>query len=99
MRWMHRQVQLVSYSTRASVVLRFDSAQLFVGSRHDALDSPSTLGIQVPSPLGSGRNSVRELHAQRRHVLGDGGGGSMGVTYLFVLVRVFVYYVRSGYLL
>ena len=53
----------------------FDLAQL--ESRHDALDSPSTLGIRVPSPLAWGRNGVRELRAQRRHVLGDGGGGSI----------------------
>ena len=53
----------------------FDLAQL--ESRHDALDSPSTLGIRVPSPLAWDRNSVRELRAQRRHVLGDGGGGSI----------------------
>ena len=42
-------------------------------SRHDALDSPSTPCIRVPSPLAWGRNNVRELRAQRRHVLGDGG--------------------------
>ena len=51
----------------------FDPAQL--ESRHDALDSPSTLGIRVTSPLAWGRNRVRELFAQRRYVLGDGGGG------------------------
>ena len=53
----------------------FDPAQL--ESRHDALDSPSTLCIRVPSPLAWGRNNVRELRAQRRHVLGDGGRGSI----------------------
>ena len=53
----------------------FDRAQL--ESRHDALDSTGTLGIRVPSPLAWGRNSVRELRVQRRHVLGDGGRGSI----------------------
>ena len=46
-------------------------------SRHDALDSPSTPCIRVPSPLAWGRNNVRELRAQRRHVLEDGGRGSI----------------------
>ena len=41
----------------------FDLAQL--ESRQDALQSPSTLGIRVPSPLTWGRNGVRELRAQR----------------------------------
>ena len=49
----------------------------YTRSRHDALDSPSTRGIRAPSPLAWGRNSVRELRAQRRHVFGDGGGGSI----------------------
>ena len=53
----------------------FDPALL--ESRHDAFDSPSTLCIWVPSPLVWGRNNVRELRAQRRHVLGDGGRGSI----------------------
>ena len=53
---------------------KIDPAQ--VESRHDALDSPSTLGIRVPSPLAWGRNSVHELRGQRQHALGDGGGGS-----------------------
>ena len=44
-----------------------DLTQL-VESRHNVLDSPSTLGIRVRSPLAWGRNSVRELRAQRRHV-------------------------------
>ena len=52
----------------------FDPAQL--ESRHDDVDSPSTLGIHAPSPLACGRNSVRELREQRRHVLRDGSGGS-----------------------
>ena len=34
-------------------------------------------GPRVLSPLASGRNNVRELRAQRRHVLGDGGRGSI----------------------
>ena len=46
-------------------------------SRHDALDSPSTLCIRVPSPLAWGQNNVRELRGQRQHVLGDGGRGSI----------------------
>ena len=37
--------------------------------------SPSTLCIRVPSTLAWGRNNVRELRAQRRHVLRDGGRG------------------------
>ena len=55
----------------------FDPAPLLIESRHDALDSPSTPCIRVPSPLAWDRNNVRELRAQRRHVLGDGGGGSI----------------------
>ena len=53
----------------------FDPAQL--ESRYDALDSPSSLCIRVPSPLAWGRNSIRELRAQRLHVLGDGDCGSI----------------------
>ena len=48
---------------------------LLIENRHDALDSPSTPCIRVPSPLAGGRNNVRELRAQRRQVLGDGGRG------------------------
>ena len=54
-----------------------DPALLVIESRHDALDSPSTPCIRVPSPLAWSRNNVRELRAQRRHVLGDGGSGSI----------------------
>ena len=39
--------------------------------------SPSTLCIRVPSTLAWGRNNVRELRAQRRHVLRDDGRGSI----------------------
>ena len=53
----------------------FDSA--FLKSRQDALDFPSTLGIRVTSPLACGRNGVPELLAQKWHVLGDGGRGSI----------------------
>ena len=49
------------------------------------LDSPSTLRIQVLLPLAWGRNSVRELRAQRRRVLGDVGGGSILTASPFVL--------------
>ena len=65
----------------------FDPAQLLI--RHDALDSPSTLGIRVPSKLAWGRNSVRELRAQTRHVLGDDGGGSIltASRHLFLCAR------------
>ena len=55
----------------------FDTALLLIGSRHDALDSPSTPCIRVPSPLAWDRNNVRKLRAQRRHVLADGGRGSI----------------------
>ena len=64
-----------SYTAVAVSLTEFDPAKL--ESRHDALDSPSTLCIRVPSPLAWGRNSVRELRAQRRHVLVDGGRGSI----------------------
>ena len=87
MQWMRAIVRscrraLAASSHTGTLVLQFiyepefDPAQL--ESRHDALDSPSMLCIRVPSPLAWGRNSsVRELCAQRRHVLGDGGGGSI----------------------
>ena len=55
----------------------FDSAVLEKANRHNALESPGTLCIRVPSPPTSGRNNPRELRAQRRHVLGDGGRGSI----------------------
>ena len=55
----------------------FDPALLLIQSRHDALDSPSTPCIRVPSPLAWGRNNVRELRVQKRHVFGDGGRGSI----------------------
>ena len=38
---------------------------------------PSTPWIRVPSPLAWGRNNFRDLRAQRRHVLGDGGRSSI----------------------
>ena len=59
----------------------FDPALVFIESRHDALDSPSTLCIRVPS-LAWGRNNVRELRAQR-HVLRHGGRGSILMASLF----------------
>ena len=71
----HRQEVSTSSSCCCRCEPEFDPAEL--KSRHDALDSPSTLGIRVPSPLAWGRNGVRELRAQRRHVLGDGGSGSI----------------------
>ena len=55
----------------------FDPVPLLIESRHDALDSSSTPCIRVPSPLAWGRNSDRELRAQRRLVLGDGDRGSI----------------------
>ena len=71
--------QLVYRISRCTAVCccepEFDIAQL--ESRHDALDSFGTLGTRVPSPLAWGRNGVRELRAQWRHVLGDGGAGSI----------------------
>ena len=77
----------------ALTLTEFDSAQL--ESRHDALVSPSTLCIRVPSPLAWGRNSVRELRAQRWHVLGDGDCGSIVTASPFF----FVQYDRGRYLL
>ena len=50
-------------------------AQLY--GRRNALDSPGTPGIRVPSPVGWGRKSVRQLREQRRRVLGDSGGSSI----------------------
>ena len=74
----HRQEVSTSSSCCCRCEPEFDPAEL--KSRHDALDSPSTLGIRVPSPLAWGRNGVRELRAQRRHVLGDGGKGGSVLT-------------------
>ena len=82
--------RIYSYCCNSCCEPEFDLAQL--GSRPDALDLPSTLGIRVPSPLAWGRNSVRELRAQRWHVLGDGGGGSILTPSHFFFVRA-----RSGY--
>ena len=68
--------QLVN--TRAAVAVSLSlTLSIYVESRHDALDSPSTLGIWVPSPVAWGRNIFRELRLQRRHALGDDGGGSL----------------------
>ena len=74
--------QVLEFSTSPSCCCccepEFDPALLLlIESRHDALDSPSTPCIRVPSPLAWGRNNVRELRAQRRHVLEDGGRGSI----------------------
>ena len=52
--------QLVYRYTRTAVTV---SLSLILESRHDDLDSPSTLGIRVPSPLAWGPNGVRELRA------------------------------------
>ena len=52
----------------------FDPALLLTESRHDALDSSRTPCIRVPSPFAWDRNNVRELRAQRRHVLRHGRG-------------------------
>ena len=49
----------------------FYPALLLIESRHDALNLPSTPWIRVPSPLAWGRNNVRELRAQKRHLLGE----------------------------
>ena len=66
----------------------FDPALLLIQSRHDALDSPSTPCIRVPSPLAWGPNNVREknvreLRAQRRHALRHGGRGSILTASIF----------------
>ena len=73
----HRQELSTSSSCCCCCEPEFDPALLLIESRHDALDSPSTPCIRVPSPLVSGRNNVRELRAPRRHVMGDGGRGSI----------------------
>ena len=82
-----------------------DLTQL-VESRHNVLDSPSTLGIRVRSPLAWGRNSVRELRVRRRHglvlcIFRTTWLDSNGVTFLFVSYNTCTrrIYVRSGYLL
>ena len=72
-----------SYTAVAVSLTEFDPAKL--ESRHDALDSPSTLCIRVPSPLAWGRNNVGELRAEAAR-----GGrwwpclDSHGVTFFFV---------------
>ena len=73
----HRQELSTSSSYCWCCEPEFDPTLLVIESRHDALDSPSTRRIRVPSPLAWGRNNVRELRAQRRHVLRDGGRGSI----------------------
>ena len=73
----HRQELSTSPSYCWCCEPEFDPPLLLIESRHDALDSPSTPFIRVPSPLAWDRNNVRELRAQRRHVLGDGGRGSI----------------------
>ena len=73
----HRQELSTSPSYLCCCEPEFDPALLLIESRHDALDSPSTPCIRVPSPLAWGRNNVRELRAKRRYVLGDGGLGSI----------------------
>ena len=73
----HRQELSTSSSYCCCCEPEFDPALLLIESRHDALDSPSTPCIRVPPPLAWGRNNIRELRAQRPHVLGDGGRGSI----------------------
>ena len=77
----HRQEVSTSSSYCRCCEPEFDPAQL--ERPHDALDSPSMLCIRVPSPLAWGRNNVRDLRAQRRHVLRDGGRGSILTTLPF----------------
>ena len=89
----HRQELSTSPSYCDGCEPELDSALQLIESLHDALVSPSTPFIRVPSPLAWGRNNVRELRAQRRHVLGDGGRGSILTAYPFRTA------VRSGYLL
>ena len=60
---------------------------LLIENRHDALDSPSTPCVRVPSPLAWGRNNVRELRTQRRQVLGDGGRGSILTVLSFLILQ------------
>ena len=73
----HRQELSTSPSYCCCCENEFDPALLLIESRHDALDSPGTPFIRVQSPLAWGRNNVRELRAQRRYVLRDGGRGSI----------------------
>ena len=77
----HRHVLSTSPSCCCCCEPKFDPALLSTEGRHDALpvDSPNTPCIRVPSPLACGRNNVRELRSQKRHVLGDGGGSSIRV--------------------
>ena len=80
MRWMCESSSGIVASSsyyRCCCEPEFDPTLLLIQSRHDALHSPGTLCIRVPSPPTSGRNNPRELRAQRRHVLGDGGRGSI----------------------
>ena len=90
----HRQELSTSPSHCCSCEREYDPALLLIESRHDALDSPSTLCIRVPSPLAWGRNNVRELRALRRHVLGGGG--------CLLILTASLFFVRQcyrGYLL
>ena len=73
----HRQELSTSSSYCCRCEPEFETNLLCIESRHDALDSPSTICIPVPSPLAWGRHNVRELHVQGRHVLGDDGCGSI----------------------
>ena len=69
----HRQELSTSSSYCCCCEPEFDPDLLLIESRHGALVSLSTPCTRVPSPLAEGRNNVRELRAQRRHGLGDGG--------------------------
>ena len=73
----HRQELSTSSSYCCCCEPEVDPAVLLIESRHDALDSPTTPYIRMPSPLAWGRNNVRVLRAQKRHVLGDGSCGSI----------------------
>ena len=73
----HRQELLTSPLYCCCCEPEFDPALRLIERRRDALDSPSTPCMRVPSPLTWRRNNVRELCQQRRHVLGDGGRGSI----------------------
>ena len=83
----HRQELSTSSSHCCCYEPEFDPALLLIESRHDALDSPSTLCIRVPSPLAWGRINARELRAQRRHLLGDGGRSSILTALPFSLIQ------------
>ena len=67
----HRQEFSTTRSSCCCCEHEFYPALLLIESRHDALDSPSTPCIRVPSPLAWGRNNVCELRARKRHLSGE----------------------------